>query len=334
MTQLLGVDVSSWQPRNLPWALWRGVGVRFAYIRAGLGYVGDHGAEMHRRQARAAGLYTGAYWAILDHDSEIAQFDPVWSAQAFSRMIQPGDELPPMVDVEALGVDAPLLTAFMAEFNRLRPNSGVGIYTSQYMWHTLIGRGRWEFARYPLWIAYYGIGGAQDPPLLPDIWQRYVCYQFRYKAGYLPGYANDLDINFWSGENPMPTTDDQLRGLIEEANQIRGFADASIQAASATRTTTASMITKLNAMMAPPPPPPPPPGALHTMADRTNQWVINTFNTLFGSLAKLESVLTAAQRTTLYGARQALYTGPAVENMALTDAEKARVIDTLGQLLC
>jgi GH25 family lysozyme M1 (1,4-beta-N-acetylmuramidase) len=293
--QLLGVDVSHWQARNLPWTTWRNFGVRFAIIRAGIGYVGDHGHEMHRRQARAAGLYTGSYWAILAHDSETTRFDPIQAAQNFHRLIPPGDELPPFVDVEALGLNATILWAFLQEFERIRPNSGVGIYTSQMFWHMLIGRGHREFARFPLWVAMYGTGGQQDPPLLPDIWNTYICYQFRYKAGYLPGYDRDLDINLWSGRTPMPTTDDQLRGLIDEANQIRAHADTSIQAASATRTVTASMITKLNTMLTPPPPPP---AAEHTMSNKTNQQVINLFFNLFGGLARLDAVLTVAQRST------------------------------------
>ena len=219
MTQLFGVDVSAHQPPGLPWLTWRRAGVRFAIIRAGLGYVIDHGAERHRKEARAAGLYTGSYWALLDHDIDTPQFDPIQSARNFNRLIQPGDELPPFVDVEAQGIDAPLLSAFLAEFERLRPNSGVGIYTSKYFWEMLIGTGHTEFAKYPLWVAMYG-AGFQDPPYLPDIWNDYVCYQFRYKAGYLPGYDKDLDIDLWSGEI-MPATDDQLKALITEADKVQ-----------------------------------------------------------------------------------------------------------------
>lgn len=108
---MLGVDISHYQNPGLPWATWRAAGVRFAIIRQGLGYVVDHGAERHRREARAAGMMTGAYWLIMDHDREIAQFDPVRSARAFHSLIQPGDEIHPFVDVELPGVDATLLMA-------------------------------------------------------------------------------------------------------------------------------------------------------------------------------------------------------------------------------
>lgn len=260
MNRLLGVDVSAYQPPNLPWPLWYGAGVRFAYLRAGLGYVGDHGYEKHRENARAARMLTGAYFAILDHDAETPQFDPVQSARAFDRLIIPGDELPPMVDVEALGVDAPLLSAFLREFDRLRPNSGVGIYTSRYFWQMLIGPGHYEFASRPLWVAMYGINGQQDPPRLPDIWSDYVGYQFRYKAGYLPGYANDLDIDLWDWESIMPTLEEQLKALIAEAGSAEEDCNVGIAASQAAKGKLADMRVKLAGLIpAPPPPPPPPP---------------------------------------------------------------------------
>lgn len=266
MAQLLGVDVSHYQHPGLPWATWRAAGVRFAIIRAGLGYVIDHGAEMHRRQARAAGLYTGSYWLVMDHDREVAQFDPVRSARAFDRLLPPGDEIHPFVDVELPGVDAALLMAFLLEFERLRPGTKIGIYTSRFFWQEyggsgLIGKGHYEFARFPLWVAMYGVNGLQDPPRLPDAWEQagYVCYQFRYKKGYLPGYANDLDINLWSGELPMPATNDQLKGLLAEANSMQEDANVLIAAGQAAKAKAAKMSQELAAMIAAPPPPPPPP---------------------------------------------------------------------------
>lgn len=68
----------------------------------------------------------------------------------------------------------------------------------------------------------------------------------------------------------------------------------------------------------------------HTMNTLTNQQVINLFYAVFNnSLAKLESVLTVTQRQTLYANRSMLYSGPAVEDMALSDEEKQRVIARL-----
>ena len=67
----------------------------------------------------------------------------------------------------------------------------------------------------------------------------------------------------------------------------------------------------------------------HTLTHLTNQQVINLFYSIFGTLSKLESVLTAEQRTRLYAFRTLLYNGPAVEDMSLTAEDKARVIAKL-----
>lgn len=68
--------------------------------------------------------------------------------------------------------------------------------------------------------------------------------------------------------------------------------------------------------------------AKHSMASLTNQTVINLFSHTAGvGLPVLEGALSGTQRTTMYGARQALYVGPALENMGnLTTAQRAALI--------
>lgn len=76
----------------------------------------------------------------------------------------------------------------------------------------------------------------------------------------------------------------------------------------------------------------PPPMPSFPMRDKTNQFVINLFWTVFGSFSQLGAVVPgwstsmAANSTT----RNALYTGPAVEAMPLTPAEKAALIAALS----
>lgn len=138
----------------------------------------------------------GFYWALLRGT------DGVRSARLFSGIVPQNDTfmlggIPRYyVDVEGVGLTATQLTLFLAEWERLRPNAVMGIYTSRYFWQEmggtgLIGTGHAEFARHPLWVADYRSG----PPALPDIWKSAVMHQFRYKAGYLPGYTKDLDIS-------------------------------------------------------------------------------------------------------------------------------------------
>ncbi len=84
--------------------------------------------------------------------------------------------------------------------------------------------------------------------------------------------------------------------------------------------------------------PPTPPPVKHTLADLTNQAVINLFALAFGKspsgqpqpyIEAIGRALTAAQQSILYGQRLAGYVGPAVEDMTLTDTEKAALIAAL-----
>lgn len=189
---VLGVDVSYYQRPPLPWAAWRAFGVQRAHIRASIGYLMDWAYPQHRQQARAAGLQTGVYHALLDHDAEIAQFDPVRAARSFVSLMQPGDELPAVVDVEALGIDDALLWAWISEYERLT-DWPLMIYTSKYFWDLLIGPGRTRYSRFPFWVAQY----SKPLTLIPDVAAHVAGHQYRYKAGVLPAWDKDLDLNEW-----------------------------------------------------------------------------------------------------------------------------------------
>lgn len=74
-----------------------------------------------------------------------------------------------------------------------------------------------------------------------------------------------------------------------------------------------------------------PPVQKHTMADKTNQQVINLFNGVLGGYDELTRAI-PSWPTTMAGSpamRAALYTGPAIEDMNLTDTEKQRLIANL-----
>jgi len=226
----LGIDASEYQDQEPPWAL-----CSFAIIRASIGYRTDARFPQHRAGLIAAGKPFVFYHALLKHnpinESDThppTQFDPVQQVDAFLQSVWAEDSSPiwvsdPLtierglnrvrtlvprvwVDVEAPDIDAALLAGYLAEFRRRRPGVPIGIYTSRYMWqewggHGLIGPGHAEFAECPLWVAQYPSpppaypNGAPARLRIPDIWDRALIEQFRYKAGYLPGYAKDLDID-------------------------------------------------------------------------------------------------------------------------------------------
>lgn len=234
---ILGIDGSEFQEGEPPWAL-----CQFAIIRATIGYRMDVRFAQHYKALTAAGKPFAFYHALLKHNPEDASdthppvtYDPVRQAAALLAIIG-DDDLSPIrivdpvtgqvilvprvwVDVEALGIDAPLLAAFLAEFRRQRPGVPIGIYSSALFWKMLIGLGHTEFAGCPLWCAEYpnatlalAFGQAPWPPALPDLpdlWPRPLIWQFRYKRGYWPGYPPtlDLDTNVLIPplETPVPT---------------------------------------------------------------------------------------------------------------------------------
>ncbi|MCC6190788.1 MAG: glycoside hydrolase family 25 protein [Anaerolineales bacterium] len=83
----------------------------------------------------------------------------------------------------------------------------------------------------------------------------------------------------------------------------------------------------------PPTPPAAPPAPAHDLRDKTNQQVINLFNSVFGGLAELGRAVPdwASSMALNATVRQAPYSGPAIEEMPLTGAEKAALVAALGR---
>ena len=219
MSDLRGrlLDVSFYQPPALMrWAEWRALGIGGVSARAGIGTAIDHTGAEHRAGAQAAGLLTGAYWAI--HEG----YSPALQAQLLHRETLESDRLGAWLDVERPGLAEWHVRLFIIEWRRLTARP-LGIYTSAPAWHAIVGRGAREWCvDLPLWAAGYpfdrsdydaqgnGQGQLMDPasvalrstppqgrtPALPDPWARrgYLIWQHT-GHGRLPGYAKDLDLN-------------------------------------------------------------------------------------------------------------------------------------------
>jgi GH25 family lysozyme M1 (1,4-beta-N-acetylmuramidase) len=180
-----------------------------------------------------------------------------------------------------------------------------------------------------LWIAGYP---NYWPPLGWNKGADHTLHQFtdRYQ---LPGMTHLCDMSRvnpasrWPGAlETEPDMDDTLiRKLLAEL----GTTEESLNVARSAVNAGMAGILRLRAAL-PAVAPAPPPVITHHMRNLTNQQVINIFNKEFGGLGKLESVLNTAQKATLYAQpRTVFYTGPSVEAMNLTAAEKARVIAVL-----
>lgn len=70
-----------------------------------------------------------------------------------------------------------------------KSGSAPPIYTSAYVWNSVIGETDWA-RQYPLWVAHYTTAAA---PSLPLGWERWALWQ--YGAGYWPGVSGKVDRN-------------------------------------------------------------------------------------------------------------------------------------------
>lgn len=141
MTYLRGIDVSKWQGTTPSLA-----GLTFLFARASIGTARDEKYTQHIRNARAAGLYVGAYHFNWDTLSVAAQVDAFLAAA--------GDVDFYALDVE--GANAFNLTQ-TREFTRRMHDKGkkVGLYMSEGAFFTTGGQD-WN------WVANWSREPAKD----------------------------------------------------------------------------------------------------------------------------------------------------------------------------
>ena len=186
-----GVDVSHYQG-EIEWEQFREQGIDFAFIKAteGSSFV-DERYETNWENARAAGLYVGAY--------HFFSFDSPASSQAEHFIATVGDlsgTLPPTVDIEYYGnkLQNPpekeqVVSQLQELLSALEEKYGVKpvIYTTYTVYNKYI---RNEFEDYPLWIrnVYYSPG---------DIGRQWIFWQYS-DTGTLLGTSGEekyVDLN-------------------------------------------------------------------------------------------------------------------------------------------
>lgn len=199
---VVGIDVSRYQhPRGarIDWADVRRSGQEFVFVKATEGTtVRNAHFEADRRDARAAGLYVGAYHYARPHrtpGSALAQ------AQAFVGVI--GDQqrvgtLPPVLDLEANDSrmrPAELLAWARAFLSAVEQRTGRRpiVYSYPAFWSASMGGTR-ELAGYPLWIAHYT---SRDAPRTPG-WSAWTFWQHT-SSGSVPGVRGKVDRNRFRG---------------------------------------------------------------------------------------------------------------------------------------
>lgn len=184
------------------WTAVKAAGYDAAFIRASHGATADRSFAEHWTAARAAGLIVGAY-----HYYE-PKVDPVEQAGALLDMLAGVDcvgMLPPTLDVEEGNPDGIHLLQWLM---LVEQNTGLcpWIYTMPAWWP----HKHEAFARYPLWIAHWGV----NAPRVPLPWSDWIVWQTG--SGQVPGCHGVIDQN---EVNFSLETLKWLAGIVE-ANMI------------------------------------------------------------------------------------------------------------------
>ncbi len=206
-TFIEGIDVSHWQG-TIDWPAVAAAGKRFTYIKAseGTSFVdGDYAAN--RVQARAAGLYVGAYhYARPDATAG----DAAAEADHFVDTAQPAaGELLPILDLEESGdlPTAALQEWVQAYLDRIYERLGVRgvIYVSPNFWKTSMGDTTWfATAGYPvLWIAHWTDAGAPSVPAANWAGNGWTFWQYT-SNGTVPGISGRVDLDRYAGTDFNP----------------------------------------------------------------------------------------------------------------------------------
>lgn len=183
-----GIDVSAYQGK-IDWKTVAENNVRFAFIKASEGVtLRDSRFQRNWKQARAAGIYCGAYHYFQPN------YDGAKQANLFTRTVplSPGD-LPPVLDVEAPEFhDVAVMRRGVGIWLRLvERHYGVKpILYSNYSFYKRYLAG--HFDDYPLWLAHYEV---ESPKLPRDKW---IIWQHSDEA-YIPGIRGTVDFNVFQG---------------------------------------------------------------------------------------------------------------------------------------
>ena len=181
-TRAIGIDVSRFQ-KTIIWPSVAGAGVRFAFVQASRGSGLDCtvkpeecGADpyfaINRTGAEAVGIRVGAYHRAFATGAtlEAARADAVAESDVFLAAVgslQSG-ELIPVLDVETpfTGMSSTTLNAWIRVWVK-RVGRRLGrkpmIYTNATSWAATGNTMEFARARYPLWVAQWGVGKPSVP---------------------------------------------------------------------------------------------------------------------------------------------------------------------------
>lgn len=198
-----GVDVSHWD-EEIDWQAVYEDGVSFAYVKATQSTTfEDPNFELNVEEARAAGLYVGAYHFAVPNDSDGAtQAD--YFIEHGGDWVADGQTLPGSLDIEwnpydgddCYDMSVSEMTAWIHEFvdeYKARTGRAPTIYCGALWWSYCVDDS--DFGDSPLWVASW----YDDVPELPAGWNDYTLWQ--YGADTVDGIPVDADVNVFNGSD-------------------------------------------------------------------------------------------------------------------------------------
>jgi GH25 family lysozyme M1 (1,4-beta-N-acetylmuramidase) len=197
-----GIDVSHWQ-NAIDWPQVRAAGKRFAYIKASesIDFV-DPMYATNRAQAKAAGLYVGAYHFA---GPDATPGDAIAEADHFlaTATINAG-ELLPVLDLERSGgLSSFDLQAWVGTYlDHIYERTGVRgvIYVSPSFWQNYMGDATWFAATgyRVLWIAHWTTSSEPTVPAEGGGGNGWTFWQYS-SDGTVPGITGRVDLNRFKG---------------------------------------------------------------------------------------------------------------------------------------
>jgi lysozyme len=209
-TRAPGVDVSRFQGA-IDWPTVAASGIRFAFVQASRGSGADCTVKpqqcgpdpnfaANRLAAEGAGIRVGAYhrgFASGSTDAD-ARADSLTEADIFiAQVVQlNAGELLPVLDVESpfTGMSSTTLRTWVRVFVK-RVTKRLGrkpmIYTNASSWSATGNTPEFAKAKYPLWVAEYGVS---KPSVPANNWARHGFSVWQYSSsGMVPGIHGNVD---------------------------------------------------------------------------------------------------------------------------------------------
>lgn len=188
MSEIRGVDLSSWQSELKDGAVLKKAGTSFAILKVTEGRtVKDKAFTAHYNMCREAGIPTGAYVYSHAIGAEGGRAEADFAlAQLNGRSL----ELPVYLDVESgtmLASGKEQIMAAIRAFGQAVKAAGyrAGVYASKWVYDVYINYAALKAEGFSIWCAAYNITGAGMPC---DIWQHT-------DKGRITGYSGNLDFN-------------------------------------------------------------------------------------------------------------------------------------------